>query len=301
MRAWLFIWAWVLVACAAACGGGSVVNGDGGDNGDGGTSGDVDNPLTGGKLTSITVDPPNATITIVNDVVVTQKFKAVGHYADNSQKDLLTDVMWFATNPQIGKIDGSGLYTPTTDIGGTVGIRAESMGQKATAQLTVKLQYLRNSAMLGATEQNALRNASTFDGSVVWAYPYDKTSFPRGLGAPPLEWNNGLAPDVYRIHVESPTYELEDFAKVPPPSRYIWATADWTKFVDSTTGGSKLDVERWNGAQASVLVKHTWTIAPASMRGTVYYWANNTGRIMRLKGNAKTPDDFSAGKVPNGA
>lgn len=280
---------WLFLCLCLACG-----RGGNGDNLDGGSDGD--NPFgngEGGTIASITVEPPNAAITIVNDLVVTAQFKAVAHYGDGSMKDLLTDVKWFATNPQIGAIDATGLYTPTTDIGGVVQIRADYMGLKGVGTLTVKLQYLRNPAMLGSNEQNLLRNASTPDASCVWAYPYDKTVFPRGLGGAPLEWFGGAAPDVYRVHIDTPTYEHETFEKLPPPSRYIWAPTDWRKLTDSTSGAAKMDVERLSGMVATVVAAHTWTIAPSSMRGTIYYWANDRGRVMRIKPGATAPDDFA--------
>ena len=283
-------------AVAAACGGGggSTIDDEGGVGNDGGLLGDGD-PLNPNnkQITSVTVDPPSATLTLVNDQIVTQPFNAIVHYADNTQETVTNNSAWSATNPQVGKIDGAGLYTPSADVGGVVTIGAAYKNFKGTAQLTVKLTYQRNPANLGMNEQTALKNASTPDGKVVWAYPYDKTVFPRGLGAPPLEWNGGGANDVYFVHVESPTYDLQTFTTVPPPSRFSFPDVDWRKFVDSTTGGAKLTVARWDGQNATVVAAHGWTIAPQSMRGTIYYWANNLGRVMRIKPGATSPDDFA--------
>ena len=39
--------------------------------------------------------------------------------------------------------------------------------------------------------------------------------------------------------------------------------------------------------------KQAWTVAPASMRGTIYYWSNNLGRVLRIKPGAAMPDDFA--------
>jgi hypothetical protein len=281
-------------ALAAGCGGSGGNNGDdaGLDDGGGGDGFDPLNP-NNKQITSLTVDPPMASLTIVNDQVVTQPFNAIVHYPDNSMETVTGNSAWSATNPQVGKIDGAGIYTPSTDVGGVITINAAYKNFKGTAQLTVKLKYTRNPANLGPNEQNALKNASTPDAKVVWAYPYDKTVFPRGLGAPPLEWNGGAAPDVYYVHVESPTYELETFDKVPPPSRFAFPDVDWRKFVDSTSGAAKLTVARWDGQAATVVAAHGWTIAPQSMRGTIYYWANNLGRVMRIKPGATVLDDFA--------
>ncbi|MEO6572392.1 MAG: hypothetical protein ABIP89_01040, partial [Polyangiaceae bacterium] len=135
--------------------------------------------------------------------------------------------------------------------------------------------------------------------SVVWAYPYDGTVFPRGIAGPPLMWNNGGAADAYYVHITSSTFELESFAIVPPPSSYAFTAGLWQKFVDSTSGAATMTVARLAGGVASgaatVVAKHGWSIAPASMRGTIYYWSNNVGRVMRIKPGAAAADDFSAG------
>src|SRR6185369_4216974 len=41
------------------------------------------------------------------------------------------------------------------------------------------------------------------------------------------------------------------------------------------------------------VAKHTWTIAPQSMRGTIYYWSNDLGRVLRIQPGAAMPDDFA--------
>ena len=109
---------------------------------------------------------------------------------------------------------------------------------------------------------------------------------------PKLMWNGGANGDAYYVHVQSATFDLESFAKVDAPSRFDFVPATWTKLVDSTSGAATLTVARFSGGSAKVAVDHKWTIAPASMRGTIYYWANNVGRVMRIKPGATVPDDI---------
>ena len=119
--------------------------------------------------------------------------------------------------------------------------------------------------------------------------------FPRGLNSPLLQWNNGAAADTYYVHVQSAGFKLEAYSTAAPPSRYAFNPATWQKFVDSSSGPTTLDVARYSGTTATKVTTLHWTIAPASMRGTIYYWANAVGRVMRIKPGATTPDDFSAG------
>ena len=60
--------------------------------------------------------------------------------------------------------------------------------------------------------QGPLQSATAPDASVVWAYPYDGTVWPRGLLSPNLQWNGGAATDDYYVHIVSSTFELQDFA-----------------------------------------------------------------------------------------
>jgi hypothetical protein len=288
-----------IMAILAACGSDKINNGfdDGLDSGVG--SGDDGGGILGNPgmktITSFTVDPPTATLTVENGgAAQTTKFKAIAHYADNTTQEI-GGATWTATNLQVGNVGSTGVYTTSGTIGGAVTITAAFQGQKGTATLGVKLHVLDNGAMATPAIIAALQGATAKDAALQWAYPYDGTVFPRGLNSPKLMWNGGAAADVYYVHIASSTFELESFATVPPPARYAFGAGIWGKFVDSTSGAATLTVARWNGTSAGLAVQHTWTIAPASMRGTIYYWANAQGRVMRIKPGATAPDDFSAG------
>jgi hypothetical protein len=143
--------------------------------------------------------------------------------------------------------------------------------------------------------QSGLQTASTPDASVVWAYPYDGTAWARGLLPPTLQWNGGAATDDYYVHIVSPTFELQQFtaATGAPSSQLALDATTWRLFTDSTSGATQVTVARWDGASDSVIAEQTWTIAPASIRSTIYYWSNNLGRVLRIQPGAAQPDDFA--------
>jgi hypothetical protein len=306
----LTIFAFLLAAgVASAPGCGSTNDGSGGfqdDAGIGAESGGGPGPDLGGgdaapgkPITSITVDPPTALLEVLNGAIVTQQFKATAHFSDGSTQPL-TNVGWTATNAPVGGISGQGLYTPRGGQGGVVTINATAGTSKGSAQLTVKIHVTDNSANADAGTQGALKGASNPDATVVWEYPYDTTVFPRGINAPVLMWKNAAAADVYYVHVKSPTYELESFSTAPPPSRFTIGPQTWTDFSNSTTGAADVQVARWDGKAATVVTHQTWSIADGSMRGTIYYWAINAGRVLRIKPGASAPDDFLAGLTVGG-
>ena len=292
----------VLIGLLAACGTDTSSGFDDGSNASGssGASGNASGSSSGfgggvdPEVTGLAVEPPTATIAIESGATGTQPFKAIATYADGSKREV--PAAWTVTNLPVGNIAPStGLYTANGKLGGTVTVTATHKGKKSDAALTVKLHLLENPGAVSAATITALKAATTPDASVKWAYPYDGTVFPRGLLAPQLMWNNGAAPDVYYVHASSATFDLETFTTAAPPSRFTFPQATWQALTDSTSGNVAFTVARWNGSVATVVVSHQWTIAPASMRGTIYYWANNVGRVMRIKPGSATADDFSAG------
>jgi hypothetical protein len=243
------------------------------------------------------IEPKDASLLVDYGQPGNQAFQVFGVRPGGERISLTRDITWTATQFAIGAVDGAGLYTASGAQGGVVDVRATYRGKVATAKLTVKLKITEIAATVDISAQTALRNATAQDSAVRWLYPYDKTVFPRGLAAPLLMWNGGAANDMYLVHLKSATFELEQFVRPTLPVRVALPEATWNAFVESTSGGAELKVTRLSGANATVVINHRWTVAPASMRGTIYYWANNTGRVMRLKPGASQPDDFSDGKL----
>jgi hypothetical protein len=135
------------------------------------------------------------------------------------------------------------------------------------------------------------------DGSIVWAYPYDGTVWPKGILAPELMWNGGGAGDKYWVSLKGPYTELEIFTLADPPARHLLDPAVWTTLTESGSGGTvDVRVNRLptGAAAANTVIDHDWTVANGSLRGTVYYWANNIGRVMRIQPDAGAPEDFLA-------
>jgi hypothetical protein len=298
-----------LFACGSADGGG----GDGlGDEVDSGgtptidTGGGISLDAVSSSLASIEINPATAAIESANGLPAKQKFELVAKRGDGTRVPLEGAVVWTADSPQVGSIaslpGGVGDYSASTTQGGVVTVKAAYKGKTATAKLTVRLRIETNDAVVDATSKDLLRKATKADASVKWAYPYDDTVFPRGLSGPTLMWMGGDPTDEYRVEIESPTFSYEAFVKATPPARFEIPQATWTKFVESTTGATTLRVTRNTKAGAATqIAKLGWTIAPGSMRGTIYYWSNREGRIMRIKPGAATPDDFSATSLPAAA
>lgn len=288
-----------MTAGFSACGGGSndastdpgsdpdaAIGDDSGFNlGDGTTPSD--------EYASIAVEPASAVLPVDDGVPTTQVFKLRGTKADGSTEVIGDAIAWSATNPAVGSIAG-GTFSANAELGGVVQIKATHKGKSASATLTVKLRTKADAVTADDSQKAALRKADAADAAVKWAYPFDDTVFPRGLAGPTLMWNGGAPSDEIRVLLTSATFEFEGFVKVPAPSRYEIPQKIWTKFVESTAGGANLVVQRLAGATATKIADLKWTVAPGSVRGTIYYWSNREGRVLRIKPGADKPDDFSA-------
>ncbi len=188
----------------------------------------------------------------------------------------------------------SGVLTPTALLGdvGTVTFRSGSL--EASTSVTVKLHITSDPHAVPAAIKDAFTNASQSDPELKLLYPYDGTVFPRGLLGPTLQWTPASDGETYFVHVNSPTFELEAWT-LAPQGRFqlpLDPIDAWRKLTDSTEGKVELEIQRHDGAQAYLPVTQSWTIAPANLAGTVYFWEINQGNVVRLKMGESAPESF---------
>ncbi|MFO0618317.1 MAG: hypothetical protein U0414_37330 [Polyangiaceae bacterium] len=245
----------------------------------------------------LTLVPPSATIDVVDGVASPVDFAAMAGGVE-------VNPTWQVDLSSIATVDGQGVVAATGTAGGEVVLTAKLNNQTATATVTVHIKKTINPGGVTPGQQDALRNAATQDASVVWAYPYDKTVFPKGLLPPEMMWNNSGVGDLYRVHLTNAFVDFEFFTTADPPSRFLMPDTDWTQITESGPGGKlTLEVSRLILGQstATKVINHEWTIANGSMKGTIYYWSNNVGQVLRIKPGATAPENFlTAAGVTNG-
>lgn len=282
-----------------ACGGGSSTDNVAGSTSSGSTS-SVGAGGSGGGSTGIggdtieqpelkfTISPTTATIDVIDGVAAPVQFQGLNNGS-------AVGASWQVDLSSIAGVDPSGQVTATGQQGGTVTLTGTYAGQTATATINVKLHKTLGDGAVADADKTLLDAASDADGAVVWAYPYDKTVFPKGLLAPELMWNGGGADDSYFIHFSGQFIDFKVYTKAAAPSRFTLDEESWKQLTESGQGGSvQIHVARLQpGAPAAaVVIDHSWTIANGSLRGTVYYWANSLGKVVRIKPGAAAPDDF---------
>ncbi len=296
-----------LVSClglASACGtGGDSSFGDSGTNGptgpdatvlhDGGS--DAPPPLMGGSsYVSLSIQPANPTLTVTNGVAPAPvAFTVFGKTSAGTTK-ALTGGVWSFDRLDLGSVDMAGSFHVVGTIGGTGNLGVTLNGLTATTTVNVFLKMTLDPASVGATLGPKFTAATTADPKLALDYPYDKTVFPRGLPGPVAQWCLGVAPactgnatDVYDIKVTTPSASFEAFTTTSTPTAPSFALPSspldvWSKLTASTTGAITFSIARYDGTTAYAPTTRTFTIAPAHLAGTIYYWEVNQGNVVKM-------------------
>jgi hypothetical protein len=227
-------------------------------------------------------------------------------------------VSWSIEQGYLGTIDASGLFTPSGTAGGVATIVASAGGQTATTTITVNVQTTDvgdpawtpapgdpgaggyggvggdgPGAPARVGQMATLNGAPALDPAVSILYPYDGTVWPQGLLAPLLQWNPGphSFDSVYvRIQEKNFVYKgyfaantAGPFVNVPIPQRA------WSTMAFSNAGEQVLvSLTFAQGANAFGPYTETWTIAQATLQGTIYYNSYGTALVK----NSDTPDSY---------
>jgi hypothetical protein len=247
-------------------------------------------------IVAIEIDPLDAIVTVIDGVIPPPTaYTAVGVTADGEEKPVFGS--WTYDKIDVATIaSATGSFSATGFTGGigTVTFAANN-GLEASTSAAVKLQFTSEPMPVDPGVKDACANATMPDPSMALLYPYDQTVFPRGLTGPTIQWDGGGANDLYYIHAYSDFFDFKSYVNVAQPSRYAFPELPediWLKLTASTVGPVKLDIQRFDGVNCYQAKSQTWTIAPANLTGTVYYWAVNQGDVLRLPLGADAPETF---------
>ncbi len=300
--------------------GGMLGFGDDGNNG----FGNQDATASGGGTASALVFKPAQT-TLILDGMTPQTTTFQLWATTNGTSHVVTPASLQFDRPDLGTVTTGSTITLTAfgTQGGVGHLQGIYGGLSATAEvdLFVVEKNLGSVPQTVATTIDTASGGSGADAGVATPsdtavtsllYPYDKTVFPLGLTSPLIMWNaptGGLhANDVYRLRLQEKAFTYDLYSStVPSPAQLRVPQAVWSTLTASNGGpGDPLQVilSRYDaGTQtAAVSVVNSWTIAPASLEGAIYYWtATNVGGrigyITRLPaGNGAVPQKLNQGK-----
>lgn len=224
----------------------------------------------------ITIDPPNATLTITSraGAALTQQFVAKQNGAPITAGFLLDKY-------EAGSIDQKGLFTTTGLNGGKIKVTAKSGTRQATADLTVAVKLSEefggtppspgNKTALGGAPQPDPGGAN---GSKV-LYPLDGTVMPRGLSAPVIQFSPGtVVPEDAKVVLQCSTFSWTGFAHVQAgatPQLPIPQDV-WDAFMQSCGGEeTTITIVKASGGVAYGPYTTKLVAAAATLKGAVFY------------------------------
>jgi len=286
----------LIAAAAASCDGGgsgpvtssssSGTGGSGNNGGEGAQGGDI---IITPALQSLEFDPPSASLTLDGVTPGTASYTLRATYTNGSSETVVAQAIQF-DRPDLADLTPGPpvVLTSSGEYGGTGVLHGVYNGLEATAKLTISVHRKDygqgvDPANTGALDQPNLPQDPAL-GSVL--YPHDGTVFPQGLASPLIMWNAPAPSDLYRVHYEQANYTFDGYYVAAPPANLRMPQLHWDKMVASNGGDPiKFELSRLDGAsgQAYSSTKQTWPIAPASLRGAIYYWTTSgAGQMARI-------------------
>jgi len=143
-------------------------------------------------------------------------------------------------------------------------------------------------------------------------YPYDQTVWPLGLTSPRIMWTAPATGDVYRAHYEEANYAYDSyFTLAQLPAQAPLDQGTWDHMTASNNAAASPDplaftLSRYDSTaqKAYLTASETWTVAPQSLAGAIYYWSASenaagvrVGHISRFyPGSGATPQALYNGE-----
>jgi hypothetical protein len=146
-----------------------------------------------------------------------------------------------------------------------------------------------------------LNGTPTADPGVSLLYPYDKTVWPQGLLAPLLQWAPGShAFDSAYVHITEANYDYKGYfaANTTPFVNLPIPQQAWSTMAYSNSGGPvTISVVLAQGGTAYGPYTETWTIAQATLQGTIYYNSYGTALVKNSDSDDSYGNQYGAGTL----
>lgn len=262
-----------------------------------------------GTTGALRIDPASPVLTLTTGAPIpTQTFTAM--LGDRS-----VPASWSLDRGELGAITASdGVFTPTGSFGGALRVLATYGAMTVSTEVTVRIVATQNgdpnfgtvSAVgpsgyggvggdgpggpVSEPERAALTGTPSVASDVRLLYPYDGTVWPRGLLPPLFQWDPGAHSfGAVRVRITEANYEYEGFFGRPSsavPFRNLPIPQEAWRQLTYSNGGEDVLVSLTFAEGENVYGPYEmrWKIAPASLRGTVYYNSYGTALVTNYEG-----------------
>lgn len=289
------------------------------------------------KPASLVLTPSAATVVVTGAGPVTASFTLKGKLPSGALVDVLAQSIQF-DRPDLATVamptTSSGAIVATAPpssalYGGTGTLHVVYQGLSTTATLTVKVRLASYGPGLSASSPSVVAlgggaagavdagdggpgSALPPDPSASILYPYDGTVWPLGLTSPRVMWNAPATGDVYRVHYAEDVFTYDGyFTLAQLPAQAPLDQATWDQLTASNNAKSGPDplafaLSRYDATKqkAFLTASETWTVAPQSLAGAIYYWSASAnaqdvrvGHVSRFRpGSGATPEPLYSGE-----
>jgi WD40-like Beta Propeller Repeat len=259
---------------------------------------------------SISIEPPDAMITVVNGAAVSQDYKVLVRYTDGNFVDASGLALMRLADPQYGEFTRNKLLVGGSGAGVTK-VTATVEGLTGETSLTVFVKRAVIDPGLPGDIGDKFDNA-TDDPALAPAiqYPADKVLVPPNLGRFDVHWTTANT-NIFELRMRNQYVDIRRYSNgLIEPTRPFWTQLEPSEWfpIASTKTQLSLEVSGMNTADTTKkgTSKQVVDVTNEVTRGGVYYWATTEPDATILsydleKTNTVPEKLYNAGAEPGGA
>jgi hypothetical protein len=206
---------------------------------------------------------------------------------ENGTRSPAPNAWWGSLDLEVGDVDQNGLFNPSRQRAGLARIRARAAGAEAIT--TIRVRLAESITLDGNGDPAAFNGALSSAGGPPLLYPEHDVVIPANLAAMLFQWNKVGAHARLQLTGDGGSLTLfTDANQAAAPEEA------WRRFLVAHLGlavGLTLDESDGPGTdiRRSTLTLH---VAEADLTATVYYWAVNAGKIVRIDADSLQPQSL---------
>lgn len=258
------------------------------------------------SLSGLEITPSAPVLRSLNGAAESIAFEVVARFDDGSSVPV-SSAFWSVSSRLLGSIDATtGVFTADGTLAGTVVVTAEALGHSASTTLTVEVEH---EILVEGTPADA---ATRFAGPAIddapraarLLYPLAGAVFPENVHPADVQWEGGVEGDLYRVRLETTGVRVVGYVSHSGEGfGYHWLIdrPAWRALAESAPETDvTVRVDRWEAASGEVIAGTPRIIrfADAVIRGAIYYWDLEGGRIQRIRGDGTGLESFMPNPPP---
>lgn len=238
----------------------------------------------GVDVLSLEVRPAVATVYTGPEGGTPTPFEAWATLGDGTVAKL-DNVEWTISNSTTGRVDATGVFTPTEEHGGVTYVTARFDGVSANSLVTVTY---RDDIVVDGADPSAFTGTET-DTTGLWLYPSNDVNFPRNTPGITFQWTDGGAGATEaRLHFQS---TVTDMTVYTTGSSWTADEDTWELIAGTNAGGSvTADLALVVGGAVYKDAPLTLNVNRMDGEGTIYYWSTSAQGVMKVAYGSSAAD-----------